>query len=88
MSLTDRLNKASKGNNFPQYKRVFIQGKGKEYNLRFLSTALVDPDDTPFVIKYIHSGHFHPNYQSEYPSKFACLGGKSAGCPWRSHRSH
>lgn len=56
------------------YKRLYLNGNGKDYNLRFLSTEYIDISKRPYSKIWLHGGFFHPNYDAKYASTFRCLG--------------
>lgn len=71
-NLKNRLAKAQSGVQKPSYKRLYLNGKGKEFKLRLLSTEHNDVEATPFFKVDLHGGYKHPNYEQEYSSNFRC----------------
>lgn len=61
------------------YKRLYLNGNGKDFKLRFLSTEFIDVSKRPYSKVWLHGGFFHPNFESQYPSTFKCIGHKK--CP-------
>jgi hypothetical protein len=81
-SFLNKMKNAKTGNNRPQYKRMYIQGGGKEYKLHLLSTELIDATEIPFETVWLHGQYKHPNFpEQQYGSNFRCLGGMKNGCP-------
>ena len=77
-NLRQRLFASKSGRQSVKYKRLFISGNGKEFNIRLLDPSAVDPEGNLFSTVYLHGGFYHPNYDHDYASTFHC-GGKN--CP-------
>lgn len=77
-NLKQRLFASKSGRATVKYKRLYLSGNGKEFNIRLLDPSAIDPEGNLFATVYLHGGFYHPNYQHDYPSTFHC-GGKN--CP-------